>query len=875
VTPLSPDQWHRVRALFEQACELPAEERPRFVADAVIEEPLRDRVRSLLAAHDRGGDFLESPWRTYFETGVVRDTDLVDTQLGPYHLEEKIGVGGMGDVYRARDPRLKRQVAVKVLPARAAASEASRQRFQREAQAVAALNHPHICTLYDVGVAQGSSGSHIPYLVMELLNGETLADRLAHAPLPRSEALEYAIQIASALNTAHRARIVHRDLKPGNIMITPSGAKLLDFGLATAGVAAVVGDSATSLSASTSGGTASTMLGTLSYMAPERLRGEPADARSDLYAFGCVLYEMVTGRKAFGDRRTADDEISRDPDVPPALDREALIRAGLDEVVSRCLATDPAQRWQTADALLDALRRASAVDATWWRRPRYAITATAIVLLAIGVSVWSYFAHPAVRPLATATQLAVLPLGAVGNLSGDEYLQVAIADAVITRLAVVRQIGLRPTTAVLKYANSPGDSTAVAKALGVNYLLTGTIRRNSSAYRVTFQLVQSPEGSVMWAQSYDVAGTGLLDLQDTVAEQVVEALRVELGADQRDRLRRRYTARTDAYREYLKGRASLLNYTEAGMPDAIAAFERAVALDPDYALAHAGLAIANAWFSIRYAEETQASRWGARAEAEARAALASDPSLAEATLAIAGAAGTVSSGFNWPVVIEQARRALEIDRTLELAHVVLMRAYFHYGLFDRMNSEAEIAHRLNPLGNVEVSRLEVASSLFSGAYERARDQATALLARSDAPVIRNYLGLAQFYTGDIEGARRTLAAVQRQGRPDVRSQAALASVEAAAGDRDTARRRALAIEHGPYLDHHVAYSLAGAWAQLGDVAAAVRWLQSAADTGFPCFPSVERDPLFDPIRAEVHFRTFLERLRQRFQADAARYSAPT
>jgi serine/threonine-protein kinase len=875
MTPLSPDQWRRVRALFEQACELPAEERSRVVADAAMEEPLRDRVVSLLAAHDRGGDFLERPAPTYFENDAVRETDLVDMQLGPYNLEEKIGLGGMGDVYRARDARLKRQVAIKVLPARAAGSEASRQRFEREAQAVAALNHPHICTLYDVGVAQGNSGGHIQYLVMELLNGETLADRLAHGPLPTSAAVEYAIQIASALNTAHRAGIVHRDLKPGNIMITPSGAKLLDFGLATARVSAAVPDSPRSPTASAPAGTASTMLGTLSYMAPEQLRGEPADARSDLYAFGCVLYEMVTGRKAFGDRRPPTHDTSRDPDVPPALSHEVLIRAGLDEAVSRCLAADPARRWQTADALLAELRRVSTAGTPRWWRSRYAIGAAVLVAFTVSVSEWSYVARPAVHAPAIPPQLAVLPLRAVGDLSGDEHLQVAIADAIITRLAVVRQIGLRPTTAVLNYAKAPADPTQVAMALNVNYLLTGTIRRNSSAYRVTFQLVQSPQGSVMWGQSYDVAGSGLLDLQDTVAEQVVEALQVEIGADQRDRLHRRYTARTDAYREYLKGRASLLNYTEAGMPDAIAAFERAVAIDPDYALAHAGLAMANAWFSIRYAEETQASRWGARAEAEARAALASDPSLAEATLAIAGAAGTVYSGFNWPVVIEQARRALEIDRTLELAHVVLMRAYFHYGLFDRMNGEAEIAHRLNPLGNVEVSRLEVASSLFSGAYERARDQATALLARSDAPVIRNYLGLAQFYTGDIEGARRTLAAVQRQGHPDVRSQAALASVEAAAGDRDAARRRALAIEHGPYLDHHVAYSLAGAWAQLGDAAAAVRWLQSAADTGFPCFPSVERDPLFDPIRADVHFLTFFERLRQRFQTDAARYRAPT
>ena len=355
---------------------------------------------------------------------------------------------------------------------------------------------------------------------------------------------------------------------------------------------------------------------------------------------------------------------------------------------------------------------------------------------------------PAASP-APAAQLAILPLSAIGNLpAGDEHLGVAIADSIITRLATVRRIGLRPTTAVLSYANTPADPMQVARALAVDYLLTGTIQQGSSTYRVTFQLVQGTGGAVTWGRTYDVIRSGLRDFQDSVAEQIVDVLRLELGPDERDRLRRHYTDKVDAYEQYLKGRASLLNYTEAGMKEAIAAFERAVAIDPEYALARAGLAVATAWFSIRYAYQTEAFQWGARADSEARAALVADPLLAEARLAMAGAAGTLYGGFNWPSVIDDATRALEIDPTLELAHVVLMRAYFHFGLFNRMVAEAEIAHRMNPLGNVEVSRLEVAASLFAGAYDRARDQAAALLARSDAPVIRNYLGLAQFYAGD-------------------------------------------------------------------------------------------------------------------------------
>ena len=264
-------------------------------------------------------------------------------------------------------------------------------------------------------------------------------------------------------------------------------------------------------------------------------------------------------------------------------------------------------------------------------------------------------------------------------------------------------------------------------------------------------------------------------------------------------------------------------------------------------------------------------QWGARAEREAKAALAADPSLAEATLATASAAGTLYGAFNWPVVIAESTRALAMDPTLELAHVVRMRAYFHLGLFERMTAEAAAARQLNPLGNVEIARLEMQGSLHSGAYQRAREQAATLLARSDAPVIPNYLGLAQFYTGDAVAARATLTAVKRSGHPDVRSQAALAGVEAASGDKPRAHVRVAAIESGGYMDHHVAYSLGAAWAQLGNAGASVKWLQQAADTGFPCFPWLIRDSLLDPIRRTPEFTALVNRLRQRYEEDAARY----
>jgi hypothetical protein len=426
---------------------------------------------------------------------------------------------------------------------------------------------------------------------------------------------------------------------------------------------------------------------------------------------------------------------------------------------------------------------------------------------------------------------------------------------------------------VLNYSAAPVEPMRVADALAVDHVLVGTIQPTPTAYRVTLQLVRSPTGLVAWARSYDVVRGSLLTLQDTIADQVVDALRIELSAGDRARFRRRYTENAQAYDLYVRGRASLVNYTEVEMKTAIDAFERAIAIDRDYALARAGLSIASAWFSIRYAYETDAFKWGARAEQEAKAALAIDPSLAEATLALASAAGTLHGGFNWPVVIEQATQALSVDPTLDLAHVVRMRAFFHLGLFDHMADEAMASRRINPLGNVEIARLEVAASLFAGSYARARDQALALLARTDAPVIRTYLGLAQHYAGDTAAARTTLASVQRSGRPDVRSQAALAGVEAAAGDNAAARARVIAIERGPYMDHHVAASLAAAWAQFGDVAASVTWMERAAASGFACYPWFARDPLLDPVRSDPAVIALLDRLRRQHDRNTARYSA--
>jgi DNA-binding winged helix-turn-helix (wHTH) protein/TolB-like protein len=449
-------------------------------------------------------------------------------------------------------------------------------------------------------------------------------------------------------------------------------------------------------------------------------------------------------------------------------------------------------------------------------------------------------------------QLAVLPLRVIGQGGDLDYLGVGIADAITTRLANVRQLALRPTSAVLPYRNEGSNPARVAAALGVQHLLVGTIQKAEQVYRVSVQLVGA-DGVALWGRAYDVPQASLLRLQDTVAEQVAAALRIELSPSERARLAARHTGSAEAFDAYLRGRALLVNYTEANMKQAIASFEEALARDSRYALARAALATACAWFSVRYAYEQDAVAWGERAEREARAALAADEGLGDAHFALASAAGTLYRGFDWRTLLVESGRALELDATLDLAHVARMRAYYHLGLFAAALREGALARGLNPAPNVETDRLEVAVLLFNGDFEQARTKATALLGRTDAPAVRHYLGLARYYTGDVSGAREILASARRGNQLDVRSQATLASIEAATGFPDAARRRAESIQAGSYMDHHVAYSLAAAWAQLGDRDAAFRWLEKAAATGFRCQPWFVRDPLLAPLRGDTRF----------------------
>jgi serine/threonine protein kinase/TolB-like protein/tetratricopeptide (TPR) repeat protein len=865
----------------------------------------------MLASH--ADDLLRVPAAVTVADLTIAMT-LEGVQIGPYQLGARIGAGGMGEVYAARDTRLGRTVAIKVLPSHVADDAHARERFDREARTIAALNHPHICVLHDIGEATVPSAEPrandrrtvtIRYLVMELLEGETLASRLTRGPLPIDEAIRYAVQVASALDRAHQVGIVHRDLKPGNIFLVPSDgtspalvAKLLDFGIAkqqaeSACERALSGPSSELETAASDLTTPGEILGTVQYMAPEQLDGGQIDARTDVFSFGSVLFEMLTGRKAFEGANRSSLILGILGHEPAAISTlRPSVPQWLQDVVKRCLAKRPAERWQSArDVMLELQAHGEPsrptadvahAHGTTLDRSRSAVTAwTAVVAISLVAAIAFMFVTPLRNWLAGVSaivapsdiqraSLAVLPLRTIDSPDAEvAHLGVGIADAIVTRLANVRSIRVRPTSAIVSLEGRTIDPVAVAHQLQVDHVLTGTMRRDGDAYRFNLQLIRATDAVLVWGRQIDVGQRNLFTIEDQVTSEVVAALQLEISSTERARLARSSTQNPVAYDEYLQGRALLANYSASNLREAMNHFERALEIEPNYGLAHAGLAVAAGTFSVRFAYEQQAADWGRRAEQYAARALKEDANLAEAHLALASAAGTIHKNFDWSTVIREAQLALAVNPNLDEAHSLLARALYHIGLLDLSEAESQRAVETSGGTNVEVSRVHLYTRLLGGHFDEARVMAETLAKRTDAPVVRQYLGLASFYLGDRGRAQDVLADVRRpDGNADTRSQASLAGVLAANGHRDEAERTIRAVLDSGYMDHHVAYSLGAAHAQLSRPADAVRWLRSAADTGFSSYPWMQRDTLLDPIRSDPAFQALLTALKMDY--DSAR-----
>ena len=659
------DRRRQVSEIRRAALDFDASERVAFLK-AVCEgdEDLRREVESSLSEADLSSES-SAP-------GTARAEDmrgvLAGRTLGVYELGPLIGAGGMGEVYAAYDPRLKRDVAIKVVPSALAEDPRRLQRLEREARAAAALNHPNILAVHDIGTHDG-----IPFVVMERVLGETLAQRLRRGRVPVTWSVAVGVQIADALTAVHGKGILHRDLKPGNVMLTPEGrVKVLDFGLAKV---LFDDEAATGVSTLSRSGQ---IFGTPAYMAPEQFGGV-VDHRSDIYSLGVILFELVTGRRPFQGHDFTAVAINRlSEPAPSASDIEPSVPPGLSDLISRCLARNPGDRPSSADALKSELEQirtsfgasepeAPRALAAWIRRAVRRTKATsssrvagwsaavAVVAGLAGMLDWG----PR-EPLVTGhPTIAVVPFQNLSGLEANDYLGVGIADALTSSLSKVSSVSVVARDAVNSSARSTSDLAALARDLGVNLLVQGSLQVSGDRLRADATLVR-PDGTVLWAGGSEALATNLFAIERQLAERLVEGLRVMVSAAERRQLTIPPTSNQMALDAYWRGLASLERTDVAGIDQAIVSFQRALALDPAFAIAHAGLGAA----FIRKYNATNDGAWMTQAADTVSRALEIDPSQTEVRLALASVYR--STGRNGSAV-EELRRVLTDNPTSDEA----------------------------------------------------------------------------------------------------------------------------------------------------------------------------------------------------------------
>jgi TolB-like protein/Flp pilus assembly protein TadD/predicted Ser/Thr protein kinase len=782
-------------------------------------------------------------------------------RLGQYEIVALLGAGGMGEVYSARDTVLRRTVAVKVLHGTTADA---RSRLLREARTASALNHPNICTIHNVQEAGDTA-----FIVMEYVSGRLLKE-LIETGVPSDAVRKLAGQIVSALAHAHDQGVIHRDLKSANVMVTASGqTKVLDFG-----IAARPQESSEPTDTTASGTSRTGVSGTVAYMAPEVLRGKPSDRRSDIWAFGVLLYEMATRRLPYSGATAFELSAAILNEPPPPLPVETP--AWLIAVVAGCLAKNPDERYQNAGeiaAVLDA-----ATDGTVpivqrvpspARPARTAPIAAAVAALAaaaIAAAIWLWPRDGPPAATAGVASVAVLPLEDLSGKADQAYFRDGMTDALITTMS--RESGLRvvPRTAVLKYGGTRRAPGEIAAELQVDSVMEGTILRVGDRVRVTAQLVDGRTNGVLWTGAYERDLSDVLALQSEVATAIATELRLASPGLDTPESRRRRTVDPRAYDAYLLGLSHISRNTRQEFEQAVDVLERAVTLDPTFADAHGALACAYVFLYAAHVPD-QRSRLEPLANAAIEKALSLDPNAADAYIARGRLLWTPPYGWPHDRAIENYRRALELNPTSDLARNQLAIAYNHIG------RPAE-AH--DQLRHAEQVPATLHQSAMAFQVEGKHDQALATwLAIPEGARGPNQKAHILWVLLDLGRAVEADAVLRNPTPADIADPAgtllaARALLEAAAGRTREARAliaqattnaRTASIEF-----HHAAYLLAFAHARMGDSGETLRWLRYMAANGFPNYPLISRDKSLDGLRSNPQFVEFLEELRGRWDA---------
>jgi len=811
---------------------------------------------------------------------------MVGSTLGNYKILEKLGEGGQGTVYRAIDSKLGRTLVIKVLPAELTAKEANLKRFEREARLASALDHPNICTIFDLNEING-----IHFIAMQYIEGRNVRQLVNGRPLSLESALSITLQTADALTAAHARGIIHRDIKAGNVMVTPTGqVKVLDFGLAKLldeEVARTSGIHHTELTE------VGIPYGTATYAAPEQARGDRVDARADIFSIGVLLYELLTGSWPFKGKTAVDvrHAVLHEEPAPLSQVRPGRIPPRLQQILDKALAKEPRNRYQRMSQFADEIRSvirelgtdsipgvdnslvpvapkhlnsSSVARALRWLKGR----TTDVGSSGSGRRITA--GHDADESPVTSMaegerkSVAILPFKNVGNDKETDFYQFSLADAVITELARVRSLVVRPSSVIVKYQNKQVDAAEAGQELSVDAILTATFLRAGDRLRVTAQLLDVRTSEILWSERIDADASDIINVQDTIVQRIVEGLRLELSPDEKVELAKGATTDAAASEEYLRGRDCLANFIyhtieREQLDSAIEHFRRALEIDPRFALAYSAL---GSCYVNRVLKGLGQTGDHDKAKIAFKKALTLDPRVLEARMQMVIIYLTGGQKQKARDEVEMLREEYPNDPGVQFVRGIVARLD---GDYDRALRSFDRMARLNPSDRVLASYNSGRIYMYEARYEDALhelDEGAAI--EPEHPMIKVFRARVLYYRGEVDAAMRILQSVL-QRHPQMDGMRPILAICLSAQGQHTKANEQLThkVRQVAEADYDISYWLASAYLLQGRQVEALRWLETAIGLGNENVPWFESDPNWSDMHQDPRFMELMDNIKTR------------